>query len=75
MNTRAKRVAAIEQQRPDLASMKDDELRCYADTLKPGSREQIAAVLALVSRRGSTLPIVKNDPEWSIRIFTTKDPK
>jgi hypothetical protein len=75
MNARAKRIAAIEKQRPDLASMTDDELRCYANTLKPGSHEQIAAVLAVVGQRGSTLPILKNDPERSFRIVTKKDPK
>lgn len=75
MNTRAKRIAAIEKQRPDLASMTDDELRSYANTLKPDSHEQVAAVLALVGRRGSTLPIVKNDPERSLRPTTQKDTK
>lgn len=73
MNTRANRVAAIERQRPDLSGMTDDQLRAYADTLKPGSHEQVAAVLALVSRRGSTLPIVHKDPEKDRGNTTRKD--
>lgn len=73
MNARLNRVAAIERQRPDLSGMTDDQLRAYADTLKPGSREQVAAVLALVSRRGSTLPIVHKDPEKDRGNVTPKE--
>lgn len=73
MSARLNRVAAIERQRPDLSGMTDDQLRAYADTLKPGSREQVAAVLALVGRRGSTLPIVHKDPEKGRGNVTPKD--
>lgn len=75
MNTRANRVAAIERQRPDLSGMTDDQLRAYADTLKPGSHEQVAAVLALVGRRGSTLPIAHKDPERDRENTAPKDLK
>lgn len=73
MNTRANRVAAIERQRPELSGMTDGQLRAYADTLKPGSHEQVAAVLALVGRRGSTLPIVHKDPDKDRRNTIPKD--
>lgn len=73
MNTRANRVAAIERQRPALSGMTDDQLRAYADSLTPGSHEQVAAVLALVSRRGSTLPIVHQDPERDRKNTIPKD--
>lgn len=53
--------------------MTDGQLRAYADTLKPGSHEQVAAVLALVGRRGSTLPIVHKDPDKDRRNAIPKD--
>ena len=63
MNALTKRIAAIEQQRPDLSAMSDDDMRAYAASLPTNSREQVAVVIALVGRKGSTLPIIHKDPE------------
>lgn len=63
MNALTKRIAAIEQQRHDLSAMPDDDLRAYAASLPANSREQVAVVMALVGRKGSTLPIIHQDPE------------
>lgn len=67
MNTLAKRISAIEQLRPNIDSLTEDELQAYAGTLQPGSSEQVGAVVALVCRRGSTLPIIRMDPETLLR--------
>ncbi|HMN92721.1 MAG TPA: hypothetical protein PKC60_05765 [Hydrogenophaga sp.] len=63
MKSRSQRVAAMEQMKPNLQTMTDEQLRSYARSKHPGSHDQIAAVVKLVCRRGSALPVVPIDPD------------
>ena len=47
----------------DFKAMTDDELRIYAEKLPELSSERFAAIVALVNRHPSTLPVVYDDPE------------
>lgn len=59
------RVVKIEQAAAhvDFKAMTDDELRTYVEKLPSLSSERVAAVIALVNRHPSTLPVVYDDPE------------
>lgn len=52
----------------DLKGMTDEQLSAHAKMLPTGSRAMYAAVLTLVGRRNSKLPIVHDDPErgWAL---------
>lgn len=69
MKSRSQRVAAMEQMKSNLQTMTDEQLRSYARSKAPGSQDQIAAVVTLVCRRGSALPVVPVDPDraWGMR--------
>jgi len=59
------RVVKIEQAAAhvDLKAMTDDELHKYAEKFPMLSSERVAAIIALVNRHPSTLPVVYDDPE------------
>ena len=44
--------------------LSDDELRAYAATFPFKSHKQYEAIIALVLRHPSTLPIIHDDPDW-----------
>jgi hypothetical protein len=47
--------------------LSDDELRAYAATFPFKSPKQYEAIIALVLRHPSTLPIIYDDPDWAER--------
>lgn len=49
----------------DLDAMTDDELRAHAATFPMFSRGMYAALITLVGRHPTYLPVVEIDPEWS----------
>lgn len=50
-----------------LSELTDDQLRAHIDTLPSGSRAMYEAVIALVLRHPSTLPIIHDDPAYAER--------
>lgn len=67
LNERVRRLEAAASQ-VDLKAMTDDELAQYAEAhwREPpwGSRECVAAVLTMVQRQPSAMPIVHDDPDF-----------
>lgn len=62
------RVAFLEGARANsnLKAMTDEELDAYIRTLNPGSPQAFGAVLAKVLRHPSSLPLVKDDPDYAM---------
>ena len=62
------RVAFLEGARAhaELKAMTDDELDSYIRTLDPVSPQSFGAVLAKVLRHPSSLPLVKDDPDYAM---------
>ncbi|MBK9238526.1 MAG: hypothetical protein IPO19_22195 [Rhodoferax sp.] len=60
MKTLETRLARLEQAHAlDLRSMTTDELESHVKTFKPGAPGYVSAVVTLINRRGSALPVVK----------------
>ena len=64
MHRLEKRISQLEGARAivNLKKMTDEELLAYAGTFPMGSEEMFAAVLALVLRHPSPLPVVHDAP-------------
>ena len=63
LQSRIERLEALAQ-RVYLANLTDDELWDHIATLPLKSSEWYGAVIGLVLRHPSTLPIVRDDPEY-----------
>lgn len=63
MQSLEKRVALLEGVRAvaNLKTMTDDELSAYAGTCEMGSKEMYVALVTLVNRHPSIIPVVNDD--------------
>ena len=60
MKTLETRLARLEQAHAlDFRSLTTDELESHVKTFKPGAPGYVSAVVTLINRRGSALPVVK----------------
>lgn len=68
MKSLERRVSLLEGARnvTNLKTMTDDELMAYARTCEIGSQEMYAAVLTVVFRHPSGIPIVYDDPDHAL---------
>jgi len=68
MRSLEKRISLLEGARAiaNLKTMTDDELMAHAGTFEKGSKEMYAAVLTLVLRHPSALPVVVDDPDYDV---------
>ena len=63
------RVAKLEAEllKVRFEELSDDELRAHAYSLPFKSPKQYEAIIALILRHGSTLPIIHDDPAYAER--------
>ena len=68
MQSLEKRVSMLEGARAvvNLKTMTDAELSAYAGTCEYGSKEMYVALVMLVNRHPSALPIVHDDPDYAV---------
>ena len=68
MQSFKKRLSLLEGARAiaNLKTMTDDELSAYASTCESGSKEMYGAMVALVNRHPSTIPVIVDDPDYTV---------
>lgn len=68
MQSLEKRVSMLEGARAmvNLKTMTDAELNAYAGTCEYGSKEMYVALVTLVNRHPSTIPVIKDDPDLAV---------
>ena len=68
MQSLKKRLSLLEGTRAiaNLKTMTDDELSAYASTCESGSKKRYAAMVALVNRHPSTIPVIVDDPDYAV---------